>query len=305
MTDDQGPTTNDRSYGTYRLLDTGGERRLEQVGPLRVVRQGLAALWPPRLPAAEWDRADAVHHRSDKGGGRWEWRTGEPREFPIEYGGSRFWIRLTDFGHLGLFPEQAENWAWLRRTLRTMGGPEPPKVLNLFAYTGGSSLAASRGGAAVVHVDAARGVVDWARENARLSGVADRPIRWIVDDALKFVRREARRGNRYQGIVLDPPTFGRGPKGQVFKIEEHLFELLEACAAILAPGPAFVLLSCHTPGFTPTTLANLLEAAIPRAADRIERGEMLVTDETGRALPSGTYARWVAGVGGQRTGDRS
>ncbi len=297
MTDDQRPTTSDRSYGTYRLLDTGDELRLEEVGPLRLVRQGLAAVWPPRLAPAEWERADAVHHRSDKGGGRWEWRRSAPREFPIAYGGLRFHVRLTDFGHLGLFPEQAENWAWLRQALKRLARGGRPRVLNLFAYTGGSTLASARAGAALVHVDAARGVVEWARENARLNGLGEHPIRWIVDDALKFVRREGRRGNRYQGIVLDPPTFGRGPKGQVFKIENDLVPLLEACAQILDDGPAFVLLSCHTPGFTPTTLGNLLEAAVPRRPDRIETGEMLVRDETGRPLPSGTYARWVSGVG--------
>jgi 23S rRNA (cytosine1962-C5)-methyltransferase len=167
-------------------------------------------------------------------------------------------------------------------------------VLNLFGYTGGSSLAASQAGAHVVHLDAAKGVVDWARKNAQLCNLDERPIRWLVDDALKFVKREERRGNFYQGIILDPPSFGRGPQGEVFKIEQDLLPLLDSCAAILAQDALFVLYSCHTPGFTPLVLQNQLNEIASGRSGKLESGEMAVTDSSGRLLPSGTFVRWQA-----------
>jgi 23S rRNA (cytosine1962-C5)-methyltransferase len=167
-------------------------------------------------------------------------------------------------------------------------------VLNLFAYTGGSTLAASQAGAHVVHVDAAKGVVDWARKNAELGALQERPIRWLVDDALKFVKREERRGNTYQGIILDPPSFGRGPQGEVFKIEDDLMPLLDSCQAILARDALFVLYSCHTPGFTPIVLENQLESLVNSRGGKTESGEMTIAESSGRLLPSGTYVRWQA-----------
>jgi 23S rRNA (cytosine1962-C5)-methyltransferase len=281
----------------YLLLDSGDARKLERVGPYTLVRPAPQAIWRPRLPAAAWQRADAVYTRDASGSGAWEWNGKVKREFDVLFDRLSLRIKLTDFGHLGLFPEQAENWEWLRTVIRDRlhrTNQRNLHVLNLFAYTGGSTLAASQAGAHLVHLDAAKGVVDWARRNAEICHMTDRPIRWLVDDTLKFVRREARRNSRYQGIILDPPSFGRGPKGEVFKIEDDLLPLLEACAEILAPDALFVLYSCHTPGFTPLVLQNQLELLIGDRRGRSESGEMVITDQQGRALPSGTYARWLA-----------
>lgn len=285
--------------GDYTLLDSGNEFKLEQVGKYRIVRQSPQAVWKPRLPQSEWDQADARHHRTSNGGGRWEWQHKIPRKFPLLYADISFQIKLTDFGHLGLFPEQAENWAWMRTIIRERlcrTNDRNLHVLNLFAYTGGSTLAASQAGAHLVHVDAAKGVVNWARTNARQSHLHERPIRWLVDDALKFVKREGRRENRYQGIILDPPSFGRGPKGEVFKIENDLLPLLDACQELLADDALFLLLSCHTPGFTPITLHNELLDVVGDRGGKIVSGEMTIGEESGRFLPSGSYARWQAAV---------
>jgi 23S rRNA (cytosine1962-C5)-methyltransferase len=201
----------------YRLLDTGGGRKLEQVGPWTVNRTAAQAFWAPKLPARDWDRAHAFHHRSDQGGGRWETRAAIPARWPVALGGLELWTKLTPFGHLGLFAEHASQWSWLRDAVGAGRGAKPIEVLNLFAYTGGATLACSQAGAAVCHVDAAKGVVDWARDNAALNGLSDRPVRWIVDDCAAFLKREQRRGHRYQGLVIDPPTYGRSAR-KVWKI---------------------------------------------------------------------------------------
>ncbi len=281
----------------YQLLDSGNASKLERLGPYLIVRPSPQAIWTPRLPAAAWQRADATYERDASGGGEWRFHTKVKREFDILFSKLSLRIKLTNFGHLGLFPEQADNWEWLRTVIRNrlqQTGGRNLHVLNLFAYTGGSTLAASQAGAHVVHLDAAKGVVDWAKRNAQLSGLEERPIRWLFDDALKFVRREERRQARYQGIILDPPSFGRGPKGEVFKIEQDLIPLLEACRAILAPDAYFVLYSCHTPGFTPLVLHNQLIELVHDRKGTIESGEMVIPDSQGRSLPSGAYARWLA-----------
>lgn len=284
--------------GEYKLLDSGNERKLEQVGDYRIDRPSAQAIWTPHLPAKDWVKVDAAYERGSSGG-EWEFSEQIPRRFNIIYNSIYFQIKLTDFGHLGLFPEQAANWDWMRslirkRMARTNGANL--NVLNLFAYTGGSTLACSQAGAHVVHVDAAKGVVDWAKENAQLSHLEDRPIRWLVDDALKFVKRESRRGSKYQGIILDPPSFGRGPKGEVFKLENDLLPLLQACREILADNALFFLLSCHTPGFTPVTLSNQVAEVVIDRMGTLTSGEMLLFEEgSRRALPSGAYARWHAG----------
>jgi 23S rRNA (cytosine1962-C5)-methyltransferase len=269
-------------------------RKLEQVGPYLLVRPAPQAIWHPRLPQGAWQRAEAVYERDTTGGGKWHFRGTVKREFDILFDRLSLRIKLTDFGHLGLFPEQAANWEWLRDLIRRrlqQTNNRNLHVLNLFGYTGGSTLAASQAGAHVVHVDAAKGVVDWARRNAEISRLQDRPIRWLVDDALKFVKREARRNNRYQGIILDPPSFGRGPKGEVFKIEDDLLPLLDECRTLLAHDALFILYSGHTPGFTPLVMHNQLAMIAPKGG-QMESGEMVVVDQQGRALPSGTYARW-------------
>jgi 23S rRNA (cytosine1962-C5)-methyltransferase len=286
-----------RPEGDYILLDSGDEAKLEQVGPYRLVRPASQAVWKRRLSENEWRQVDAIYRRTETGSGKWEWKRPIPRKFPIVFANLSFWIKLTDFGHLGLFPEQADNWTWMRDLIRQRMARTNNRnltVLNLFAYTGGSTLAASQAGAHVVHVDAAKGVVDWARDNAKESHLDERPIRWLVDEALKFAQREVRRGRKYQGIILDPPSFGRGPKGEVFKIEKHLLPLLDACQELLADDALFFLLSCHTPGFTPTTLRNQLLDILGDREGVIEQGEMLIPGEKGRFLPSGVYGRWQA-----------
>ena len=208
----------------YALLDSGHMQKLERIGPYTLVRPSPQAVWQPRLPETEWKTAAGVYTRDTGGdGGKWVFHQKVQREFDLLYGSLQFHIKLTNFGHMGLFAEQVENWNWLRTIIRRRMAATNDRnlyVLNLFGYTGGSTLACSQAGAHLVHVDAAKGVVDWARKNAELSGMIERPIRWIVDDALKYLKREERRGASYQGIILDPPSFGRGPKGEVFKIED-------------------------------------------------------------------------------------
>jgi len=287
---------------TYRLLDAGAEARLEEVGGLRLFRPCPQAVWPRTLPAAEWAAADAVYHRSEAGGGQWEYRRQPTADWTARLGGQPWQLKATGFGHLGLFPEQLAQWRWLEAVCRAL--PAGSRTLNLFAYTGGSTLAMARGGVEVSHVDAARGVVAWARDNARLQGLEGAPVHWVIEDVMKFCHREARRGRRYRGIVLDPPSFGRGPTGELWKLESDLTDLLELCRGLLEPaGPAFVLLSAHSPGFSPLVLENAL-AAVPGAAGAtLVSGEMTVPlGASGRLLPAGCFARWGRGVNVNLTG---
>ena len=273
----------------YRLLDSGRLRKLEEVGPYRLVRPALNAFWEPELDAAEWERADGIFHRDSSGGGRWEWRRSVPPEWRAAWGNFVLTVKPTNFGHLGFFAEQFRNWAAFEKLLKTWG-PEV-KALNLFAYSGIGSMAMARGGAAVCHLDASRGMIEWGRQNLALNPDVPDRIRWIADDVTKFVKRELRRGSRYRLIALDPPTFGRGTSGQVWKIEEDLPRLLAACRDLLEPeGPCRVELSCHSPGFTPRVLERLLRQHF--GAGRIEAGEMSIPESTGRELPAGVTAGW-------------
>ena len=293
------PTT---TASDYELLDTGRMLKLERLGTHTLVRPSLQAVWEPRLSDAAWKRVDGVYVRGGDEGGKWTFHTRVQREFDVLYGSLQFHVKLTNFGHMGLFPEQLDNWDWLRSAIRRRVAATNDRnlyVLNLFGYTGGSTLACSQAGAHVAHVDAAKGVVDWARKNAQLSALEDRPVRWIVEDALKFIKREEKRGNSYQGIILDPPSFGRGPKGEVFKIEDDLVPLLQACRSILAKDALFALYSCHTPGFTPLTLRNQLDIVVGGRGGHVEAGEMTIAEtaaagKPGRLLPSGVFARWLA-----------
>ena len=281
-------------FEPYELLDSGAGRRLERVGPWIVNRTAPQAFWAPRLGKPEWDRAHALHHRSEKGGGRWETFAAVPQRFAVRLGGLDLWAKLTPFGHLGLFAEHAAHWEWLRETCRRASASGPIEVLNLFAYTGGATLACAQGGAAVCHVDAAKGVVDWARDNAALNGLAERPIRWIVDDCAAFLARETRRGRRYHAAILDPPSFGRSARGAVWKIEDAVPDLLDLLKAVLVERPEFVMFSCHTPGFSPIVLENLLAERLPRPREVLS-GEMTVAESgSGRLLPSGVATRWSA-----------
>jgi len=254
-------------------------------------RPALQAIWSPHRTSSDWEAADATFIRSSSGGGRWQYGHSLPDSFVLPVGSIKLKIKLTDFGHLGFFPEQQENWLWIAGQIRDAG--RPINVLNLFAYTGGSTLAAAGAGAAVCHLDSAKGVVAWARENAALSGLAGRPVRWIVEDVLKFVRRERRRKRRYDAIILDPPSFGRGSKGEVWKIERDLPVLLHDCRSLLSDRPLFVLLTGHSPGLTPLVLHNLLADMLAGHPGHIAMGEMTLTESgSGRRFPNGSYARW-------------
>ncbi len=270
----------------YELLDSGGGRKLERFGRVTLARPCAQAVWRPALPPERWAAADASFDRED--GNRWSGRARLPDHWTISVDGTRFHLASTDFGHLGIFPEQRRQWEWLRRAARP-----GDRILNLFAYSGGSSLAPARAGAAVTHLDASRGMVDWAAENARLNGLSN--IRWIVDDAHKFLRREERRGSRYDGIVLDPPSYGRGAGGETYVFERDLPRTLELCRAVVSDKPRFVLLSAHTPGCTAQVLANVLSQAVDGLGGAVECGEMLLEGAPGvLPLPSGAWARWIA-----------
>jgi len=278
---------------TYKLLDSGNAQKLEAFGPIVLARPCSQAVWKPQLPQSEWDRATALFSREQEN--QWRIHAKLPEEWNIEVAGLTFKISPTDFGHLGIFPEQKAFWTWIQTTLLPFyNHPVKPRVLNLFAYSGGSTLAAAKAGASVCHLDASKGMVSWARENAALNQLDKHPIRWIVEDVKKFLQREHKRGARYEGIILDPPSFGRGTKGELFKIEESIVPLLEMCESLLSDHPIFFLFSCHTPGFSPLVMRHLLEQCLKKRKGRIDAGEMILEGEhTIFSVPSGTYARWV------------
>lgn len=281
-------------WADYDLLDSGAGAKLERFGPYRFVRPESGAIWPRGLPAREWDAADAVFATADEeGAGRWEYRRPLDPRWPMRYCALRFWAQPTPFRHLGVFPEQATQWDWLSGLIRA--ADRPLKVLNLFGYTGLATLAAAAAGAAVTHVDASQKAMAWARENQTLSGLADRPIRWLVDDALKFVRREARRASHYDGLIIDPPKFGHGPKGELWKLEESLPELLEACRSLLSVRALFVVLTVYAIRASAAGLRYLLEPVVAGHGGLIEVGEMGVAERgAGRVLSSAIYGRWNA-----------
>ena len=272
-------------HDDYELLDSGDGRKLERFGKYVLARPCSQAMWRSTRPESEWSRADASFDRED--GNRWHGRANLPREWRIETAGIRFKLGGTDFGHLGIFPEQRAQWKWIRETCAKRSGC---KALNLFAYSGGSTMAAALGGAETCHLDASKGMVEWARENAALNGLSDRPIRWIVDDAHKFMKREIRRGRRYDAIILDPPTFGRGAGGEMYKIENDLKETLGLVRDLLSDTPLFVLFSSHTPGLSQIVAENILSQLFPKA--RLESGEMLL-EGPGLQCPSGIFCRAV------------
>ena len=281
---------------TYALLDSGLGRKLERFGRYVLARPCAQALWQPQRPPTEWEAADATFDREE--GHRWQNRDRLPEQWNIEVEGVRFRLSGTDFGHLGIFPEQRDGWRWLQSVLRkaaTERSGTKLRVLNLFAYSGGSTLAAAHAGAEVCHVDASMGMVQWARENAALNNLQAAPIRWIVDDAHKFLAREVKRGRRYDVVILDPPSFGRGAQGEVYKIERDLPRTLELCRALLSETPLGMLLSAHTPGITPTVLQHLLQDALGSLTGAMQGGEMLLTGaESVRPVPNGCYVRWMA-----------
>jgi len=274
----------------YQLIDFGQGRRLEQFGPLRLDRPCPAVQCEPKQNPAAWPEADARFERTGENTGQWSANQELPERWTVRHGPLAFELKRTEFGHLGLFPEQAANWDWIARQVQAAG--RRVVVLNLFAYTGGSTLAAAAAGAEVVHVDAARNVVAWARRNAELSGLADGPIRWIVDDAMKFARREQKRAAQYDAVILDPPSYGHGARGEVWRLSKHLPRLLEICCQLTAGRRQFILLTCHTPEFGPRRLKELLADALGETAiDAVAAMPMMIPAATGRKLPSGVVVR--------------
>lgn len=275
----------------YELLDSGKGRKLERFGPYVISRPASQAIWEPTLDSKTWNSADGVFTREQKEGC---WLTlPKKTAWEVDVSGIQFHISPTDFGHLGIFPEQAKMWTWIIETIHNEKTKRKKeiKALNLFAYSGGSTFACAKGGASVCHLDASPPIVALARENCLLNDLPKHPIRWIVDDVMKFLKREERRGSRYDAIILDPPSFGRGTKGELFKIEEDLIKLLKQINILLSADPLFVLLSCHTPGITPLTLHHVLAQTLPREG-AIQMGEMVLEGKEALPLPSGTFARW-------------
>ena len=279
----------------YELLDAGQGEKLERWGKVILRRPDPQAIWAPTKSKAVWERADAVYDRSKTGGGIWRKKGRLPRRWEVGYKDLRFYVEPTGFKHTGLFPEQVVNWDWLREQVR--GAPEPVRALNLFGYTGGATVALAAEGARVCHVDAAKRMVTLARENAALSGLDRAPIRYITDDVMKFIRREARRGQQYDAILMDPPTYGRGPTGELWKLEETLVELIHECVALLSDRARLFLINSYTSGFSPMVAANLLTSLL-----KTERGGTVTSGEIGLPisdseliLPCGCYGRWTAG----------
>lgn len=272
----------------YVLLDSGDGRKLEQFGPFVLSRPCGVALWRPSLPQKSWCLADASFSR--EGGNRWTVRTSLPKEWSLSFGGVRLKLSPTEFGHLGVFPEHSLLWEEMRATIRSSSTPS--RILNLFAYSGGATLAAAQAGASVCHLDASKGMVAWARENALANNLTHAPIRWIVDDALKFLTREVKRGSLYEGIVLDPPSFGRGNKGEVFQIEKDLLEILNLCRQLLSPQALFILFSSHTPGMTPLVMHHLLTQTLRGRGGSIDAQELIIPSPQGCSIPCGSYATW-------------
>ena len=275
----------------YELLDCSGGERLERWGNVVLIRPDPQVIWNTPKEHPLWHRADARYVRSKEGGGHWECRRQLPEAWNINYKDLQFKISPTGFKHTGLFPEQAVNWDMMREKIT--GAGRSIKVLNLFAYTGGATLAAASAGASVCHVDAAKGMVHWARENAELSSLAERPIRWIVDDCAKFVEREIRRGNTYDAIIMDPPSYGRGPGGEVWKLEDQIYDLVKLCTGVLSDEPLFFLLNSYTTGLSASAMAYVLGVNMQKFGGGVSAEEIgLPVTASGMVLPCGSSAIW-------------
>lgn len=275
-----------KGWKDYQLLDAGGGEKLEIWGKVKVVRPDPQAFWPKSY---KWEKPDMYYHRSKSGGGTWEILNNKiPKNWNISYKDLRFHVRPTGFKHMGLFPEQAVNWTYLQEKIISAG--RKVKVLNLFAYTGGTTIACLNAGAEVTHVDAAKSMNGQAKENILLSGLKDSKNRVLTDDVLKFVRREERRGNKYDGIIMDPPVFGRGPGGEMWRLEEGLFGLVTEVSKLLSDKPLFVLINAYTAGFSPVAYQNVLEMILKNGTVTV--GEIGLIAQSGVVLPCGMFARW-------------
>ncbi len=272
----------------YELLDSGREEKLERFGDVVLRRPDPQALWEKHLGEGEWNAANGTYVRESGEAGKW---TGTiPKEWQIEFGGLNFLLKPTSFKHTGLFPEQEQNWHWSAEQIK--GAEREVNVLNLFGYTGGATLAAAKAGAKVTHVDASKTAVAWARHNAELSGLQDAPVRWIVEDVLTFVEREIKRGTKYDAMVMDPPAFGHGPAGELWKIEESFLQLMKLLPELLTEKPLFVLINGYAAGYSPLAFAYNLEPLKQKFGGDIEYGDIEIAEKDGRVLPCGIFARW-------------
>lgn len=284
-------------WNDYEVLDTSAGEKLERWGDYILVRPDPQVIWNTPHKVREWKQKNGHYHRSNKGGGQWEFFN-LPEQWEISYGNLKFHLKPFHFKHTGLFPEQAVNWEWSGNLIREAKKKNPGKeikVLNLFAYTGGATVACADAGAAVTHVDASKGMVTWAKENAAASGLANAPIRYLVDDCVKFVEREIRRGNHYDAIIMDPPSYGRGPKGEIWKIEEKIFPLVQHCTKVLADKPLFFLINSYTTGLQPAVLSYMLNLELKsRFGGTVEADEigLPVRGKQGLVLPCGASGRW-------------
>lgn len=277
----------------YRLIDSAGGEKIEYWGKHLLRRPDPQAVWSVKSEKALWDKCDAWYHRSDKGGGHWQYINKKlPERWLVRYRNLTFNIKPMGFKHTGLFPEQAVNWDWFSSLIKESG--REIRVLNLFAYTGGATVAALEAGASVCHVDASKGMVTWAKENVVSSGLAEKPVRYIVDDVKKFVAREIRRGKQYDAIIMDPPSYGRGPSGEVWKIEDELFPLIEDCMQILSDNPLFFLINSYTTGLSAEILKNILTMTLKKKyGGKISADEIgLPMSASGLVLPCGISGRW-------------
>lgn len=278
-------------WNDYEVIDTSNGEKLERWGDYILVRPDPQVIWNTPRQVSGWKKKNAHYHRSNKGGGQWEF-IDLPEQWEISYKDLIFHLKPFRFKHTGLFPEQAVNWEWVSERIR--GAGRPVRVLNLFAYTGGATVACARAGAAVTHVDASKGMVAWAKENAAASGLADAPIRYLVDDCVKFVEREIRRGNHYDAVIMDPPSYGRGPKGEIWKIEEKIFPFIQLCTQILEKEPLFFLVNSYTTGLQPAVLSYMMELALGNMfGGRVQADEIgLPVSSNGLVLPCGASGRW-------------
>lgn len=278
------------NWKDYCLIDASKGERLERWGDITLIRPDPQIIWENPSLSPEWNNVHAKYIRSSSGGGSWDYKKRFSESWTIEYKNLTFMVKPTGFKHTGLFPEQAVNWDYCDNLIRNAG--REISVLNLFAYTGGATLACANAGAKVCHLDAVKGMVDWGKENARLSGLSEKPIRWIVDDAMKFLGREIRRGNKYDGIILDPPSYGRGTNGEMWKLEDCIYELMERCTAVLSDKPLFILLNSYTTGLSPSVMAYLLYMTVGQKYKiKVEAEEIaLPVKNTGLAIPCGNTA---------------
>ena len=276
----------------YEVIDCSDGEKLERWGKYILLRPDPQVLWSTPKKNPNWNKLNGHYHRSNKGGGEWEFFS-LPKQWTINYRDLTFNLKPFSFKHTGLFPEQAAKWDWFSKIIKESGRKDV-KVLNLFAYTGGATCAAAKAGAAVTHVDASKGMVTWAKENAVSSGLSDAPIRWIVDDCVKFVEREIRRGNKYDAIIMDPPSYGRGPKGEIWKIEEKIHPFIQLCSKLLSDKPLFFLVNSYTTGLAPAVLTYMISTEVKaRYGGHVISDEIgLPVSDTGLVLPCGAAGRW-------------